>query len=58
MPVRTGLLMLALLVLPVAAAAQSVDPGFTRAQVEARLGITLQYRGEYLIPVGRKLFKD
>lgn len=38
MPVRTWLLMLALLVLPVAAAAQSVDPGFTRAQVEARLG--------------------
>ena len=38
MRVRTLLLAAVLLALPAAARAQSIDPGFTRAQVEARLG--------------------
>ncbi len=38
MRLRTLLLVAVLAFIPAAARAQSIDPGFTRAQVEARLG--------------------
>ena len=38
MRIRSWLLSLALVLAPALARAQSIDPGFTRAQVEARLG--------------------